>query len=62
MTEELKGIVRKIIFSSGDGKFSVFLLEEKERNTENLPSPLENIIFLTMPFSSSVMFFLLYIW
>ena len=30
MTEELKGIVRKIIFSSGDGKFSVFLLEEKE--------------------------------
>lgn len=30
MAEELKGIVRKIIFSSGDGKFSVFLLEEKE--------------------------------
>ncbi len=30
MTEELKGMVRKIIFSSADGKFSVFLLEEKE--------------------------------
>ena len=30
MIEELKGIVKKIIFSSDDGKFCVFLLEEKE--------------------------------
>lgn len=30
MTEELRGTVRKIIFSSDDGKFCVFLLEDKE--------------------------------
>lgn len=30
MTEELRGTVRKIIFSSDDGRFCVFLLEDKE--------------------------------
>lgn len=30
MTEELRGVVKKIIYSSDDGKFCVFLLEEKE--------------------------------
>lgn len=30
MTEELRGTVREIIFSSDDGRFCVFLLEDKE--------------------------------
>ncbi len=30
MTEELRGIVKKLIFASDDGRFCVFLLEEKE--------------------------------
>lgn len=30
MTEELRGTVRKIIFSSDDGRFCVFLLENKD--------------------------------
>ena len=30
MTEDLRGTVRKIIFSSDDGRFCVFLLEDKE--------------------------------
>lgn len=30
MTEELRGTVRKIIFSSDDGRFCVFLLKDKE--------------------------------
>lgn len=29
MTEELRGTVRKIIFSSDDGRFCVFLFENK---------------------------------
>lgn len=33
MTEELQGIVKKIIFSSDDGRFCVFILHERERNT-----------------------------
>ena len=30
MTEEIQGIVKKTIFSSKDGRFCVFLIEEKE--------------------------------
>ncbi len=30
MTEELRGVVKKLIFASDDGRFSVFLLEDKE--------------------------------
>ncbi len=30
MTEELRGVVKKLIFASDDGRFSVFLFEDKE--------------------------------
>ena len=35
MTEELRGTVRKIIFSSDDGRFCVFLLEDKESRKQS---------------------------
>lgn len=34
MTEELRGVVKKIRYTSDDGKFCVFLLEEKESKKE----------------------------